>query len=62
MSLLSSAELSFEKFVLKIPFSHTSMVSNSMAPDNAWHILALSGFRMFTKFISERALEGKYSM
>ena len=35
MSLLSPAELSFEKMAFKISFSHTSMVSNSMAPDNA---------------------------
>ena len=40
MSLLSSAEFSFKKIVLKMSFSNTSSVSNSMDPDNAQHLLA----------------------
>ena len=40
MSLLSSAEFSFENIVLKMSFSNTSRVSNIMDPDNAQHFIA----------------------
>ena len=40
MSLLSSAEFSFERTLLKLSFSNTSRVSNSIDPDNAQYILA----------------------
>ena len=62
MSLLTSAENIFRDFY----FSRTCLsgirVSNSMDPDNTQHLLARSRLSVLTKFNSERALAGNYSL